>query len=428
MVYKQQLSALALCAIFGACGGDDTEGQGGLNNGTKPPDTTATAGASTPAMPGMQTNTAGAVYVAATRVFSPDGSQTTTYVQVLNSLDQGTQIETTKATEFGGPAELFSLETPRWVAVGSGESPEFSRYSLNGQTIKKEETASVQTYGVQSFFSSKIYQVSPTKVYLPDPENAQLITFDPTTMKVLGSVKLPSTVRAGYTPVYSYDDVQRPGKLLFTVGWFDWTNDKILPETGLVVLDTNTDTVVRTDVDTRCGGITQPVTLASGDTYLPSSALAAAGYQLNRLTTEPCALRIKAGADTLDATYHVKLRTLTGGAVAGEPVPAGGDELFIRVFDASLATVMPDTATYGLTGQPAWRWRRWNPVTNALVNVDSLEPSTADTYWFEVDGRVFNSQTKPDYSSTTLIELNAPGGPKPALSGPGLISGIARIQ
>jgi hypothetical protein len=428
MMYKQ-LSVMALCALIGAtaCGGDDgngTEGNSRGNGPNGPPVPSGPTGSSADAQPATA---AAPVYVASTRVFTPDGTQTTTYVQVLNSLDQGTKIETSKATEFGGPAELFSINSPRWVAVGAGESPELSRFSLNGQTIKKEETLSVHAYGLESFFSNKLYQVSPTKVYLPDPDNAQLIMLDPTRMTVLGAVKLPSSDRTGYTPVYSYDYVQRQGKLLFTVAWFDWTNDKILPETGLIVLDTNTDTVLRTDVDTRCGGLTQPITLASGDTYFPSSSLAAASYQLKRLTTEPCVLRVKANTDTFDASYHVKLRELTG-AVAGEPVPAGGDELFLRVLDPSLATIKPETASWDLTAESAWRWRRWNPLTNALVNVDALKPSTANTYWFEVDGRVFNSETTSDYASTTLIELNAPGGPKPALTGPGLINGLARIQ
>lgn len=415
-----QVSALALSALMGlfACGDDDGSDGRVTPDGGAPTGMTGMDGG-TPSLP--------AQYVVATRVFSTDSDSVTTYVQVLGSLDQGTTLDTTKATEFGGPAELFSLDTPRWVAVGEGESALLSRYSLNGQTIKKEQTLGLSPQGLKSFFSNKLYQVSPTKVYLPDPDNAQLVTLDPTNMRVLGKVALPTTVREGYTPVYSYDSVQRNGKVLFTVAWFDWTNDKILPETGLVTLDTNTDQPTVT-VDARCGGITNPITLPSGDTYFPSSSLAAAAYQINRLTTEPCVLRIKAGADAFDASYHVKLRELTGGAVAGEPAPTGGAEIFLRVLDTSKATIKPESASYDITGQSAWTWRRWNPTTNALTNVESLQASTANAYWYQVDGRVFYAQPTSDYATTQLIELSAAGGPKNALSGPGLISGIGRIQ
>lgn len=378
---------------------------------------------SVPTVPGVP-----AQYAVATRVFSTDSDAITTYVQVVGSLDQGTTLDTKKATEFGGPAELFSLAAPRWVAVGEGESAQLSSYSIAAnQTIKKEQTISLQNQGLKSFFSNKLYQVSATKVYLPDPDNAQLIALDPTNMKVLGVVALPTTKREGFTPVYSYDSVQRSGKLLFAVAWFDWTNDKIVPETGLVTLDTNTDQATIA-VDTRCGGITNPIKLPSGDTYFPSSSLAAASFELKRLATEPCVLRIKAGADVFDPAYHVKLRELTGGAVAGEPAPTGAEEIFLRVLDTTKATIKPETASFELTGQSAWTWRRWNPTSNALTNVDALEPSTANAYWYEVEGRVFYAQPAADYSKTQVIELNAAGGPKNALSGPGLISGIGRVQ
>jgi hypothetical protein len=459
---KTQARAIALCATLGmwACGDDD---ESAPVNTVDASATVADAGPAAPPPPavGVQTDAAittplpvvgadassaapitGAdagggpsvpalppVYVAATRVFTADGSQTTTYVQALSSIDQGSKLETSKAIEFGGPAELFSLSSPRWLAVGDGESPLLTRYTVAAdQKLEKKETLSLQNYGLTSFFSNKLYQVSATKAYIPDPDSAQLFAIDPNTMKVLGAVALPDTVRAGYTPVYSYAYVKREGRILFSVAWFDYTNDKILPETGLVVLDTTTDKPVRTDVDKRCAGITQPVTVTSGDTYFPSSALAAASYQLGRLSTEPCVLLIKAGTDSFDATYNTQLKTLTGGPVAGEPIPVGGDEVFLRVLDTSIAKIAADTASWGITGQEAWRWRRWNPVTGVLLPIDALQPSTADTDWFEVDGRVFNSQTKSDYSSTQLIELNAAGGPKPGLTSPGLISGLTRVQ
>jgi hypothetical protein len=442
---------LALCAVLGALGcGDDDDSKTSVDAGAAaldgaivtPPSTgLQTDGSVTPVTPvtadpvaavgGLDASTPAEppVYVAATRIFTTDGAQTTTYVQALSSIEQGTALETAKAQELAGSAELFSIDELRWVAVGDGEAPLLTQYKLDRDSkLQKGSTASLQSHGLKSFFANDLYYVSPTKAYLPDPDGAQLVTIDPSNMKVLGTVALPDTVRPGYLPVYSYDFVKRDGKVLFTVGWFDYDNDKILPETGLVVLDTATDRALRTDVDKRCAGITQPVTLASGDTYFPSSALAAASYQLGILSLEPCALRIKAGADAFDTGYVAKLRELQGGAVAGEPIPAGGDELFLRVFDATLATIKPETASWGITSQLAWRWVRWNPLTNALTKLDTLEPATADTLWFEVDGRVFGSQTAADYSSTKLIELNAPGGPRPGLTSPGFFSGLARIR
>lgn len=340
------LCALSLC--LAACDDGEDDNGGSLDAGSSLDGAalTSSADAGDAAVP-----TQPPAYLGATRVFAPDGPATT-YVQVLRSIEAGTTVELAKAHEFSGAVELFSLPQLGWFAIGGGEAPTIARYTVGGDDeLTKQETINLQPYGVQDLFANKLYFVSPNKVYYPDPDGKQLVIINPSAMTVSGAIPLPPTGREGYTAVYSYDYVRRDGRILFSVGWFDWTNDKILPETGLVVLDTNTDTVVRVDVDTRCGGITQPVTLGSGDTYFASSALAGAAHRIGRLSLEPCALRILSSADAFDPNYMLRLRELTAGAIAGEPVPAGGDEIFLRVFDEGLATIAPETASWEVTGQ-----------------------------------------------------------------------------
>jgi hypothetical protein len=60
--------------------------------------------------------------------------------------------------------------------------------------------------------------------------------------------------------------------------------------------------------------------------------------------------------------------------------------------------------------------------------VDALEPSTSDVLWFQVDGKVYGTETTADYSETTLIELTADGGPRRALTAPGLLHGVTRVR
>jgi hypothetical protein len=60
--------------------------------------------------------------------------------------------------------------------------------------------------------------------------------------------------------------------------------------------------------------------------------------------------------------------------------------------------------------------------------VDTLEPATADVLWFVVDDRVFGSQTRTDYSETTLVDLTAEGSPVEAMTLPGFLHGLARIR
>jgi hypothetical protein len=368
----------------------------------------------------------GPVYLAMSRIW--DDTTTTSYVHRLPSLAGDTRVELAKALEVPGPAKLFAHDGA-WFAIGDGEAPTLTRYTLDtGGALVKGDAISLANFGVDSLWDS-LYFVSPEKAYYPDTNGRQLIVWNPRAMTVTGTIPLPQTVRAGYLSYYGLTPIRRGGELLFSVGWFDWLeNDTVLPETGLIVLDTATDTVKRYDVDARCGGVTQAIEVASGDAYFVSSALAGAANKVGRMPSQPCALRVARAADAFDSGYALQLSTLTGGAIAGEPAPAMGDELFLRVLDEDLVTVAGDSHTWDLTGQAAWRWARWDVASNQLTEVSDLPPSTADVFWFRLDGKVFASETKTDYSETTLIDLLAAEGSRRAVTVPGFLQNIVRAR
>lgn len=367
------------------------------------------------------------VYLLGTRVW--DDTTTTSYFNVAESLAAGTKVAPSDALEVPGAAKLYSIPGAGWFGFGGGEAPTITRYALSDSgALEEQETISLQPYGVRGLWDT-LYVVSDTKMYYPDRENSQLIIINPAEMRVEGAVELPATAREGFLSLYGYTPLLRGNKLLFTVGWFDWeTNDEVLAETGLVVLDTVRDTVARFDVDTRCGGITTGVTTSDGDTYFVSSALAGAANRLGRLSTSPCALRVDAKADAFDSKYLADLSELAGNSVAGEPVPALGNELFLRVFDEEPGTVTEETVTWDLTAQARWSWLRWNVETDQIEPMSGLHPSTSDVAWFDVDGRVFGTETDEEYTKTTLIELTAEGGPKEALTVQGFLHGVARVR
>lgn len=367
------------------------------------------------------------LYLSMTRVW--DDTSTTSYLHVVPSLKRGTDVDVKKAREIGGAAKLFAYGENHWFAVGGGEAPTITRYTLDKDgNLEKGDAISLQPFGVSDLWDA-LYFVSPKKAYYPDTSGSQLIVWNPTTMETEGTIALPETVREGFLSYYSLSALVRGDKLLFSVGWFDWENeDTILPETGLVELDTKTDKVVSFETDDRCGGITQALETDSGDTYFISSALAAATYRLGRLKTEPCALRVRKGESSFDAKYIKHLKELTGGALAGEPVPVGDDEFLLRVFDEDAAEIEEDALTWDLTGQAAWKWARWNVGSDEFTAIDDLPASTSDTFWFQIDGRVYASETKTDYTETTLIDLTADGGPKRELTVPGFLQNVARIR
>ncbi len=369
----------------------------------------------------------GPLYVVGTRVW--DDSSTTSYFHVVPSLAAGTVIDPQRALEVPGAAKLYAIEGAGWFAVGGGEQPMITRYEVTAAGLLAErERISLQPQGVRSLWDT-LYVVSPSKMYYPDRENQQLIVINPQAMRVEGSVPLPETGRDGYLSLYGYAPIFRDGKLLISVGWFDWDEgDRVLGETGLLVLDTTSDRVLRFDVESSCGGVTQPITLASGDTYLVSSALAGAAHRLGRLPTAPCALRIPRDSDAFDPEYRLPLRDLTSAAVVGEPVPAGDGSIFLRVFDERAADITQESVTWDLTGEAAWHWWRWDVETGTATELAELAPSTADVVWLQVDGRVYGTATTEDYAETTLIDLTSGTAPVTGLTTPGFLHGVARIR
>jgi hypothetical protein len=365
-------------------------------------------------------------YLVGTRVF--DDTTTTSYFHLLPGLDATVSVDPALALEVPGSATLYSAFDLGWFAIGSGEEPTITRYALDDtSTLAEGQPMSLLAQGVADLWDT-LYFASATKAYYPDREGGQLIVWNPSTMEITGSVPLPETLRDGYLALYGYLPIWRGTELLISVGWFDWdVTDSVLPETGLLVLDTTTDQVVRFDSDARCGGVTHPITLPSGDTYLVSSALAGAAHRLGRLPTEPCVLKIPTGSSAIDPEYTQPLEALTGSTLVGEPIPAG-DVIFLRAFDDSLATVKGPMATWELTGQTAWRWLRWNPASNEVAALESTPPSTADVTWFRVDDRVYGSETTADYSETTLIELSPDGEPARGVTVPGFVHGVSRVR
>jgi hypothetical protein len=369
----------------------------------------------------------GAAFIVGTRIW--DDTTTLSYFHVVPSLDADTLVDPKQGLEVPGAAKLYSVKGLGWFAIGGGEAPTITRYTLDERgALARGQSIDLSGYGVKGLWDT-IYFVSPTKAYYPDRDGTQLIAWNPTTMRVTGNLQLPETVRDGYLALYGYTPVVRGTKLLFSVGWFDWSeNDSVLPETGLVSVDTASDTLVAFEKDDRCGGITQTIPIGDGDAYFVSSALAGAAHRLGRLATEPCALRILDGQEAFDSNYTQPLAELTDGAIAGEPIPGGRDTVFLRAFDESLATIEDGAFSYDLTGQAAWRWVRWTPASNEVELVDSLEPSTSDVLWFEVDDKIYGSQTNTEYTETALIELTADGGPRAGLTAPGFVHGVARIR
>src|SRR5690606_7906908 len=127
---------------------------------------------------------------------------TTSYFHVVSSIEDGAEIDDTKALEVPGAAKLYALPDLGWFAIGGGEAPTITRYTIDEDgALARGESISLSSYGVDSLWDT-LYIVSPTKAYYPDRAGTQLIVWNPTEMTVTGSIALPETARDGFLALY----------------------------------------------------------------------------------------------------------------------------------------------------------------------------------------------------------------------------------
>lgn len=98
-----------------------------------------------------------------TRVW--DDTSTTSYFHVVSSLDASTVVSRGDALEVSGAAKLYSIAGAGWFAVGGGEEPTITRYSVSAAG-RLEEQERIQPQGVHSLWDT-LYVVSPTRCTIP---------------------------------------------------------------------------------------------------------------------------------------------------------------------------------------------------------------------------------------------------------------------
>lgn len=366
------------------------------------------------------------LYVIDSTTFTDTGS--TTYFSQTASLGAGTEIDYAKALEVGGSAKLYAPAGVGWFGLGGGEAPTITRYELGpGDTLVAGTSISLQPQGT-TFLGDTVVFVSPTKAYYFDSPNLQLVIWNPTAMTVDGTIDLGQVAREGFTAQFDLNPLLRDdGTLLLPISWSNFEALTAYPATGLAVIDTATDSVRTVTTTDRCHGVRWSAITPDGALYAASAPFYAAQQRVKREGAPPCVLRIQPGADDFDPTFTQVLADLAGGRVAGGIAPGPAGQLFFRALDPAVP-VGPDADVNAIWSAASWQWWRWDLAANTATEVTTLPLSAAGGLTYRIDDKVFATDSAADWSSTTLIDMTAAGGPAPALTARGYVYGVARLR
>lgn len=351
----------------------------------------------------------------------------TNYFTVVDSLDQAKTLEYSKSLEVPGRARLYAAQGIGFFAIGDGEDVSITRYELAADgSLVAGTRVSLQQHGVTSMGAQAVHFVSATKAYYKDDGQAQVIVWNPTTMTVEKAIPLPSElVKAGQVTSLS-QWAARDGEAYFAVGNTTKEYDRVAPGTSLVRIDTATDAITVTR-DERCRGLGK--TARVDDTlYFFSDVINGFGHAVypGDAGQQDCILKISKGKTAFDADYVGSIAPTIGNRIGTIIAVSSTGEAWAQVIDPAVMPTTPGT-TYNEWYGGGWSW--WH-LKLATLSDAVQAPGEAGAYSGFIVGSesgFFVSQTKADYSATTLLDLSKPT-PAPGLTFPGFTLDVARVR
>ena len=369
-----------------------------------------------------------AVYALTTQVFGETEDQS--YVLLTKTLDRKTALSLDHAVvEIAGRALGTGPEGGGALFVAGELGPTITRYDLNEtrDDLSGGNSVSFLGKGITSFgeYGGQFQYASREKAYWFDGPTAQIVVWDPSAMKITGSVPLTSLAHAEETLSFTAAPIWKGNKLYTFAAWRKGL--AITPRLAVVVLDTSKDTATIVE-DTRCGYVRDGVLTNDGLLYVATEAFGSAAQYLNTTNPAPCLLRFDTGKNEFDTAFKVELSSLFDGNAAGSLLVGPGNQAFVRVLDK---TAIPEDVTNPrvLASVAAWGWAKLTPGDVPEVELlKDAELGGGSALPFALGDRRF-APLFVDGEETRFIELTKEGpSSDDAITIPGLVFSAVKLK
>jgi len=364
-------------------------------------------------------------YPTSSVVFGDDGQST--YVSLLRSLDSQ-EVDIDRGREFAGWADMWVHEGN--VFMTDGEAPVLTKYSVSeAGSLGEEGRLSFQSYGTDTAAFWRNRFVAPDKAYLFIMDERQVVVWDPSVMQIGGTFELPGLPdRGAQTPYVTTDRgaVVRGDRLYVTVGWGDWDNYSLSNDSVILVIDTENDEVVGT-LSAPCPDLNVASMDDGGDIYF-SNWVYGIGPSLFESGASTCAVRIKAGEDTLDESWSLAFTDITEGRQAAALRFIGSGKALISVFHDERVEITPEADRWAIADSANWRSWTLDLDTLDATELDGLDWHAGGFYASRIDGRNHVFIPSADYSSTEAFELSSDGAVEPRWTTTGWVTRLFKVR
>lgn len=361
----------------------------------------------------------GKLYAIATAV--SDDTSANTYVKVFSEFEE--ELDLSEAREFPGWSDMGVVGP--YVFVSSGESPTVWRFRVgtDGELIDDGKIGFGNFVDDANFYNQTL--VSETKAYLIGTN--EYIVWNPSTLKITGTfpfADLPD--HEGVAPYIALDRgaAVRDGFLYHAVAWSDAQELHMLPDSRIVVIDLESDSVV--DVLTvPCPDLSVADQDEEGNLYF-SNWVYSPGYTLLEGGVSACAVRIPAGGENID-DWRLPYAEVTGheGAIMGY---LGSGHWMFSEFLHEPSEYDPKEDWFDWLFGDYWRLNTVDPVTLTTQPIDGIPRNGGGYYASRLDDRTHVLIPGDSYTSTTVFSITDAGQAKKRMYTNGWATRLFRVR
>lgn len=367
------------------------------------------------------------VYALTTQVFGE--TEDTSYVLLTSDLDAHAELSIDDAVvEIAGRALGTGPEGSGLLFVAGELGPTITRYQLNADgRLQGGASVSFLTKGVTKFgeYGGQFQYIADDKAYWFDGPTAQVVVWNPSAMKVTGTIPLTELAADSQVLSFTAAPIRQGDKLYQFAAWREGL--AITPRAAIVVIDTKADTAKVVE-DTRCGFVRDGVLADDDKIYAATEAFGSAAHFLDPTNPTPCLLRFDPTDDTFDEKFDVELSSLFGGAAAGSLVVGPVNQPFLRVLDQA---DLPDAISNPrvLASAPFWSWYKLTAGDEPVVEaVEGAELAGGSVLPFKLGNRTF-APIFVDGEETQFLELSKEGPvSSSAMTIPGLVFSAVKLK
>ncbi|WP_394828659.1 MxcI [Pendulispora albinea] len=370
-------------------------------------------------------------YAFVTQALAPGASASTTYVNVVDSLDIA-GLDRTQAREVPGLGSASAIDGKLFVA--NGERPAIMRFDVTNAahwTNEGQIDFSGQGLTATAGFFQNI-TTGPQKAYMAR-NVVDRIVWNPSTLTIQGTVSGDASIqlqRDGFNVAQGYEQAVHRNRAFQPFYWASSNFIHFAPYSQIAVYDTDTDKQ-RALLDAPCPHLHRAAKDEEGNVYFSNGSGSATEWLFDPKAPRNCMVRIKAGQETIDQDFTIRFAGLTGGLEAAAFQYFGGDKGLLAVFDHTKVTIEPNaTDDERIAVNQSANWHVWvlDVKTRTAKPLEGLDGFSGQFFTIPIDGRTFVLLPGANYGSTKVYEIVADGTAKKRFATEGWIYEMFKVR